>query len=294
MTSQRGRRPDFIVIGATKAGTTSLDFYLGIHPEVSMAKPKELRFFVDSSAFRGRWDQGVEWYENQFCTRKKLCGEASPQYAHLPHVPERMAAVVPRAKLIYMVREPMARLQSDYLMAVRHGRCSGSFASYIDEHPYALEASLYGKQISRFLNYFSPSSILVLESQSLQSRRHQALRQVFDFIGADPEYSSVLFQHERNVAQAEIYPNRLGRRIDRSRVMQWSKRTLPSGVHYHLRNLILAPLAGTRPSTALPEAKRESIDTLFRQQVEQLRSLTGQPLPSLDPPLTPSAASSPS
>lgn len=277
MVGQCGRRPDFIVIGATKAGTTSLDFYLGCHPEIYMAKPKELRFFTDYF-----WSQGVEWYENYFHTTKTYCGETSPQYAHWPHVPERMAAIVPRIKLIYMVREPMARLRSQYLMAARRGWSKGSFESYIDQHPYALEDSLYGKQISRFLNHFPLSSIHILETQDLKNRRDQALAKVFQFIGANTEYSSIFFRQERHVGKTEVYPNALGKRIDSSRLMKWSKRVLPMEVQHHLRNMILAPFAGVQPSTALPEAKRKSLDILFREQVEQLRSLTGQPLQSLD------------
>lgn len=294
MTHPRGRRPDFIVIGATKAGTTSLDFYLRNHPDVEMAQPKELNYFVDRSAsidgakFRGNWDQGVEWYESHFCTKKKLCGEASPHYAHAPHVPERMARVTPEVKLVYLVREPMARLQSDYLMAVRRGWTTACFSRYIDEHPFALEASLYYKQIKRFLKKFSLKKILVLESDCLQNQREHALRQVFEFIGAEPEFSSSLFQKECNVAKAECYPNGLGMLINRSRVMQWSEQVLPSRIHYHLRNWILAPLAGPPPSTSLSAAKRDALITLFHQQVEHLRSLTGQPLPSLDPITGPS------
>ena len=53
-----GRLPDFIVVGATKAGTTSLDFYLSLHPDIHMAKPKEPRFFVDAPPPGERWSLG--------------------------------------------------------------------------------------------------------------------------------------------------------------------------------------------------------------------------------------------
>src|SRR4051794_28578727 len=107
------RLPDFIVIGTTKGGTTSLWRYLSDHPDIFMPTRKELRFFSNNE----RWRQGVEWYARQFegAGEHQLVGEASPQYTswpRYPHVPERMASVVPNAKLIYLVRDPVARTAS--------------------------------------------------------------------------------------------------------------------------------------------------------------------------------------
>ena len=94
-----GRLPDFIIVGATKAGTTSLDFYLSLHHEIHMARPKESLFFIDAPEPLGRWRNGIDWYRGLFRSEKRICGEASPAYTHapaLPGVPERMSRIVRR------------------------------------------------------------------------------------------------------------------------------------------------------------------------------------------------------
>ena len=72
--------PNLIIIGAAKAGTTSLPFYLGLHPHISMSKEKELDFF----ARERNWNKGIEWYESQFNANVQICGEASPCYTNYP------------------------------------------------------------------------------------------------------------------------------------------------------------------------------------------------------------------
>ena len=101
-------RPNLIIIGAAKAGTTSLHYYLGLHPEISMSQRKELRFFSHEKY----WSRGIEWYESHFSGIAKIYGETSPSYAMYPRYPdppERMHALVPHAKLIYVVSDPIER-----------------------------------------------------------------------------------------------------------------------------------------------------------------------------------------
>ena len=105
--------PNLIVIGAAKCGTTSLHAYLDEHPEIAMSREKELHFFVD----RKNWGRGIEWYEAQFDASAPVRGESSPGYSAYPlyeGVAERMARVVPDAKLVYLVRDPVERVVSHY------------------------------------------------------------------------------------------------------------------------------------------------------------------------------------
>ena len=119
--------PNLLVIGAQKCGTTSLHGYLSLHPQVSMAKRKELDFFVrpeDSIVAIGNWHRGLDWYRAQFQGSSPVLGEASPNYTGFPHfrgVPERAARVLPEAKLICMVRDPIERIVSHYM----HRRAAG-------------------------------------------------------------------------------------------------------------------------------------------------------------------------
>lgn len=285
-SNPEGRLPNFIVVGATKAGTTSLDFYLSLHPEIHMARPKEPRFFIDAAEPRGRWTKGVGWYRDLFRTGKRICGEASPAYTlapALPGVPERMARLIPNAKLIYLVREPVERMKSHFLMQCRQTGSYGSLADFLTDNPESrcLLASCYGSQLEKYLEFFPLEQILVVESEDLARRRSQVLRRIFDFLGVDADFSTPLFHHRRNVTAHQGVPNATGRRILDSRVMGLAKNVLSASVFYHLRNLVLLPCSAKLPSLDFPENMRVEIEDRFRAEVNRLRELTARPLPSL-------------
>lgn len=283
---RQGRLPDFIVIGAAKAGTTSLDLYLGLHPEIHMAKPKEPRFFVDSPLPAGRWSLGVEWYKKQFVTKKIFCGEASPQYARSPSVPgvaERMAKIVPRAKIIYLVREPFSRIRSNYLMHVKHGVFYGTFEEYVENHQLGVDSSCYGTQLQEYLRYYPLEQILVIQTEDLKVDRRGTLSTIFKFIGADESFFTPLFLHQRRVGKSEVYPSRTGRKISHSTPMKFAERILHGGIYYHLQNTILRLFSQPPPASSLPDFKQQELMILFRKEVRLLRKLSGLPLLSLGP-----------
>src|ERR687895_490160 len=114
--------PNFLIIGAAKAGTTSMWAYLREHPQVFMAEPKELHFFVAES----NWKRGMRWYESHFqdATNAVAIGEACGAYTRFPRfrgVSERIASIVPHARLIYLVRHPIDRMVSNYVLNLSLG-----------------------------------------------------------------------------------------------------------------------------------------------------------------------------
>jgi hypothetical protein len=142
-TSDAGALPNLVVIGAMKCGTTSLHSYLDRHPDIAMSRPKELNFFfgpadTDSARTagqvdwsRGNWHCGPAWYADQFDATAAVRGEASPGYTSpsYPEVAARMAAVIPGARLVYAVRDPIARAVSQFL----HHRRDGTETRPVDE-----------------------------------------------------------------------------------------------------------------------------------------------------------------
>ena len=183
-----GRLPDFVVIGAAKAGSTSLWSYLSAHPQVFMSELKEPEFFNDER----NWGRGVAWYRDQFKAAGEalVAGEASVRYATSrpgsSQVPERMAAVIPDAKLVYVVRHPVERMISQW----SHNR-----ARYAE--PAALEDALsmsryrdvssYATQLDRFLAHYPPERVHLVVSERLRDDRAAELRRLFEFLGVDPE-----------------------------------------------------------------------------------------------------------
>jgi len=180
---------DFVIIGAMKAGTTTLHKYLKQSREVNMCKLKEPRFFSLPGEFSGTWDKGLDWYASLFDARRGLRGEASTCYTKLPissGVAERLFTVNPKLKIIYLVRNPIDRAISHYLHKVRfnyegqfiHEALGASDSIYI-------QCSKYFMQLSEYLRFFSPEQILVMPSESLWSSPETYLPILHGFLGIE-------------------------------------------------------------------------------------------------------------
>jgi Sulfotransferase family len=179
--------PNFLVIGAMKAGTTSLYRYLREHPQVFMPREKELHFFAAPE----RWDLGRDWYEAQFAAADGAVavGEASPTYAMYPEftgVPERVAALLPGARLVYTVRHPIERMRSHYLHQLQRGREHAPIERALVADPRYLDTSRYALQLGRYLGRFPAERLLVITAEQLRDERVATIGRVLEFLGADP------------------------------------------------------------------------------------------------------------
>lgn len=199
-----GALPNLIVIGAMKCGTTALHRYLGLHPGIFMSSPKELNFFFgpeaapeeDGGWHRGNWHRGAGWYASRFDPAAPVRGESSPGYTSPDHpeAAERMARLLPEARLVYLVRDPVERAVSQYL----HHRAEGTERrgmreALLDPGSHYLGRSRYLARLSPYLERFPRRNILVLSQEELLQRRRETLGRVFRFAGADdsfwtPEY----------------------------------------------------------------------------------------------------------
>src|SRR5947209_1159841 len=145
-SADRRALPDFLIIGAQKAGTTSLYRYLAAHPDIVASTRKEVHFF-DINFWRGEW-----WYRSLFPLRRRLqrrpplrnrpaiTGEASPYYLFHPFAPERAAQLLPDAKLIVLLRDPVERAWSHYRHEVANGRETMTFPDALAAEPARLAA----------------------------------------------------------------------------------------------------------------------------------------------------------
>lgn len=191
--------PNFAVIGAMKAGTVSLGHYLDEHPNVFLGRGgrfNEPNYFIAEQ----NWPRGRDWYESLFdrADGAAAIGECSPSYtwAHVYHgVPERMAQVVPQARLVYVVRDPIARMQSMYMHQVSAGRERRRAEAALLDDRY-LGPSRYGFQLAAFLDHFDRSQVLVIASEVLRDRPREALSAVFDHLAVDPAAVSLERQRQ--------------------------------------------------------------------------------------------------
>ena len=191
--------PNFLVIGAMKAGTTSLYEYLRLHPQVYVPDTKELNFFL--AEYTGthplrppeqtNWRRGLDWYASQFraSAGATAIGEVSPNYTKFPHypgAPERIHDLIPDVRLIYVVRHPLERLRSHYLHDVSIGRQRSPLREVVFDDTRYIDASRYAMQIERFERFFDPDRILLLTSEELRSHPDTSVDRILAFLGVEP------------------------------------------------------------------------------------------------------------
>lgn len=171
------------MIGAAKSGTTTLHAYLERHPGVYLCQPKEPEFFSDDRVFT----RGLDWYRGLFAgaAEGQLCGEASTTYTRWPHTADaaqRIAAAVPDARLIYIMRHPVERAYSHYAHHMRLG-VTKSFEAALEESSIYVDCGMYMAQIARYLRWFPRESFLFLLSEDLRADAGATLLAVQRFLG---------------------------------------------------------------------------------------------------------------
>ena len=273
--SSGGRLPDVIVIGAAKAGTTTLHVLLDAHPEIAMARWKEPRFFADPGhlVWEGR-------YRAQFDPEARLVGESSTAYTRapaVPGVPERMAALVPRARLVYLVRDPVQRALASYVEERYHGLESRSveeaFADLEDPYNPYVAASRYAEQLELFLAHYPQEQLLVVPLDDLAADPVATGARVFDFLGVDPHAVAVQPQHLNDRSTKVEYVG-MGVWLRRSFVGRTVRRIPPDARQRFtepVRRLLTRPIE--RP-TLSPELEKR-LRAALAPDAARFRALTG-------------------
>jgi hypothetical protein len=269
-----GALPNLIIIGAQKCGTSGLHYHLGLHPEVSMSRPKELNFFISER----NWSRGEEWYRRHFDPDAKVRGEASPNYTAFPQhvgVPERMAKVVPDAKLIYVLRDPLERIAAHWVHNYAKRREKGTLAETLS-HPNTsyLQRSQYAMQLQQFLNHFPRESIMILDQEDFRKDRADTLRRVFEFAGADPEFTHPGFTRERHATSRKTRATKLAVRMEQASKTRWGK-VVPPKVWFALDERLPLKKAIERPDVRA-SLSNEAMRAL-RDDAERMRELAGRP-----------------
>lgn len=267
--------PNLMIIGAAKCGTTSLHAYLDSHPQVFMARLKELRFFSDPEC--RKW---LPWYCEQFPTDAPVRGESSTMYTRAPALPgtaERMHSLLPDAKLIYMVRDPVERAVASYLeerfQRLDPRPLAEAFADLDDPYNPYVAASRYAEQLGHFRKHFADEQILVLPLGELERQPEATMARVFAFVGVDDTNQvDIKVRLNEGVAKYE-YPG-VGGRLRRSALGSAVRRLPPrlrTPVQARARRLLGRPLARPELSEELRDRLREALapDTV------RLREVTG-------------------
>jgi hypothetical protein len=272
-----GRLPNFFVIGAMKAGTSSLYRYVSAHPDVFMpSDTKEPAFFARN------WKRGPEWYRSLFdeAGDAVAMGEASTSYTKYPTitmVPQRMAGLVPGARLIYLLRHPVERMRSHYAWLAVHGNETRPIDVALLDEPAYTAVSSYAMQIERFLPFYDRDLFLLLTSEELRAEREQTLRRVFEFLGVDPGFRVPEVEREFNRTRDRRSGGALVRGARRLPLVGRLSRSVPSSLKRAAARALSRELPA--PDTTLaPETERE----LVRRLASDVRRLRQYMRPDFD------------
>ncbi len=182
------------IVGAPKAGTTSLHYYLNQHTDVSMSSVKEPNFFsskeVKSLFYNSKCIDDSNDYHKLFSIQKRqVIGEASVSYLFYENVPKRIYNYNSKAKIIIMLRQPIERAFSHYLMDCRLGFCSEkledivanqqSYPQYFQQY---LELGNYYSQLKRYRDIFGEEQILVVLYDDFKTDTEKVMKDVFSFL----------------------------------------------------------------------------------------------------------------
>jgi hypothetical protein len=185
------RRPDFVIPGFARCGTTWLYEVLRHHPGIFLPERKELNFFHESFA------KGYPFYAAYFAEAQphQLTGDISPVYAEHPEVPERLAATAPDARIVIVVRNQIDRLRSSYWQSRRdgwsHAELDRFLAGEVEDCGYLVNQR-YAPTIEAYRRLFSPEAVLVLVYEELSRDPRAAIRAILRHLGLDEELPAAM------------------------------------------------------------------------------------------------------
>ena len=175
------KRPNFIIIGAMKCGTTSSAVTLNSHPEIGMLIKSEARFFDRIE----EWEKGEEYYENKFSFIPddiEVIGEKSPNYCFSKDAIQRIHQYDANMKLIMMVRNPVLRAFSNYNMNVQTGKTTLSFRDFNDKFANNISRGFYIEQIKYILSIFPEKNLHVCVSEEIKENPVASYNEIFNFL----------------------------------------------------------------------------------------------------------------
>jgi hypothetical protein len=274
--------PDFIVVGAAKAGTTALYWYLADHPDVFMSRVKETNYFAFGLDDDGRLLYGdpelhhfpirtLESYQRSFegAEGARAVGEASPIYLECPQSAARIRDTIPDARIICGLRDPVDRAYSDYLMYLRsRGRRFDPereltpSAAWARPDSHWMQISSYHEALQRYFDGFRRDRIFVFLFDDLKADQAGLVRDLYRFLGVDDRFVPD-FDTPHNVGgmpasmlKEKVFTNdALRRAVDPwipKRAADWARRA-------RTRNLRRAPRLPTELANELRERFRDDI-----------------------------------
>lgn len=265
-------RPNFLVIGAQKSGTTSLCDALSTHPDVFVCDPKEPHFF----ARRHMWDRGLDWYESLFegADGCAAIGDGSTTYSmkHLyPECADRVREHLGQPRIIYVLRNPVRRLLSHWMHDWSMGRdLPADVSEAVRTYPPLLDNSSYWSQLQLYRAFVPDERILVVFFEEMMADPPATLARCCAFLGVDPSPAQGIELVNTNPTVAP-------------RITRWLRHNVPgySKVRARFSSSALSPFKRVfKKLNKPPELTREAhawVADRLRDDVAELMRYCGRP-----------------
>jgi len=294
------RWPDFLLIGAPKAGTTALFKALSTHPQIFAAPEKEPGYFAYAGsrpAFSGPGDDDyprksgylerdyLELFRN--CSRQMKAGEASVGYLHHPNAPLNASRHVASARIVAILRHPVDRAYSQWLHLRQEGREEVSdFAAACAlenerkakgwrTHFLYQERGYYAEQLERWLQYYSREHILILFYEDWLERPLELLNDVCRHLGVS-DFESPSLSRENVSSRQPRWKWLHLRMVQKNALRTWAQEKLPLWLRDAITTVITS--INLRPGPSISAALRQRLTSQYLEDIDRLEQLTGRDL----------------
>ncbi|ARN74087.1 sulfotransferase family protein [Oceanicoccus sagamiensis] len=270
--------PNFIIIGAAKAGTTALYHYLGAHPAVFMSPIKETNYFAWEEALSlsdrkhlfpvSNIDDYTQLFESS--ANATAIGEASPLYLESPIAAYNIHQQIPKAKLIVSLRNPVERAISGYLMHVRSGKINLDLNHQFTADEHYVNAGFYHENLNRFYDLFPRENIHVSLYETFNKNPEKIINDLYSFVDVDTNFQPDL-REKHNIGQVPKNPT-LNKWLRNRKLKQLAQDYFP-GFLKKAGKFILNKNMSARPDFSR-ETKLKLLE-LYKQDIEKTQQLTG-------------------
>jgi len=280
--------PNFFIVGAAKAGTTSLYNYLKNIPRIFMSPVKEPRYFSQIVAINnpnriGNKKKYLDLFKD--IKDEKAIGEASPIYLLDPDSPKLIHQAVPNAKIIIILRDPIQRAYSHYLHNVRNGITNVSFMEMITnylnsedkENPrlhLLINSSLYSKRVQKYFDTFGSKQVKIIIFEEFVANTKQTINDIIKFLEIDYELTETPtktynpFGESRNQLASSIISNKTVRKFAKRIISLPTRKKI-------VRNIFNKD--SVKPEIGIEE--RKILEKIYKTDVKKIQSILDRSLP---------------
>lgn len=284
-----------IVGGASKSGTTALFYYLMQHPEICMSKKKELHFFAREYLAKevgGPGDKFIlaeiprdfdEYLSHYDFNGENVFFDISPSYLYHYKCADNISSVFPNAKLIFILRNPVDKVYSQYLHLVGAGREPLSFSDALEEEEKRKsigfadmwlykESGFYFEAASYFVNVFGRDNVLFFYHEELISNPDVVLEKICEFSGVDPsfKFEPVVEANKSGVPKSII----LAKLLAPNAFTYFARRFLPKSLGRNIRKFLKSFNTGAKPNLSVDIRNR--LSAVYQDDIHKLELLVGR------------------